>query len=115
MATKKQKKDHIINLRLSKATYSKLKERAKANSESLSDLVRTTLNDSLEIMGDISHDVFGTKKKTDKVMHYYEVILTEPVACAKCSVRIKKGTKALLGETQSGKKRYACIACPKKK
>ncbi len=104
-------KDYILNIRVSKETYNKLKTKAKENSESLSTLVRKTLDDSWEIFSDLKSDLFGEDKKTNGVVYYQKVILAKDGICDRCSAAIAKGDHVFLGETKSGAKKYFCNDC----
>lgn len=105
-------KEYIINIRVSKDTYNKLKEKAKENSESLSSLVRKTIDDSWEIFKDIKKDLFGDEGKGNgSVLHYQKVIVAKDVECDRCHSPITKGTQVFLGETKSGTKKYFCSDC----
>jgi formamidopyrimidine-DNA glycosylase len=105
-------KDYIINIRVSKEVYDKLQTKAKENSESLSGLVRKTINDSMEIFGDITDELFSKNKggKND-FAHYQRVILAKDTPCDRCHTVIPKGSHVLVGETGSGEKKYFCGAC----
>ena len=105
-------KEYIINIRVSKETYDKLKVKAKENSESLSSLVRKTLDDSYEIFSDLKKDIFGGfNKGTDNILHYQKVIIAKDVDCQRCGAKIIKSSQAYLGETKSGAGKYFCIDC----
>lgn len=103
-------KDYIINIRVSKETYEKLKSKAKENSESLSNLVRKSLDDSWEIFGDLKNEIFG-KKESDNIIHYQKVIIAKDTKCSRCGTPIFKGSEALLGETKTSQKKYFCTSC----
>lgn len=103
-------KDYILNIRVSKELYEKLKHKAKENSESLSDLVRKSLDDSWEIFGDLKNEIFG-QKETDNVVYYQKVIIAKDMKCSRCDALIPKGSEMFLGETKSGSKKYFCMAC----
>lgn len=105
-------KEYIINIRVSKDTYSKLKAKAKENSESLSSLVRKTLDDSYEILGDLKRDIFGDDKKpANDISHYQKVIIAKDVTCDRCQSNIPKGSQVFFGETKAGIKKYFCNSC----
>ncbi len=107
-----EKKDYIINLRLSRATYDKLKDLAKENRETLSNLVRKTIDDGLDIFNDVSTELFGKEiKPENKILHYYEGIIMDEGKCSKCGKKISRGSKVLIGETKKGSKKYICITC----
>ena len=109
-----KKKDYIINLRLSRDVYDKLKERAKENSETLSELVRKSIDDGLEILEDVSDELFDGKKSTDPVESYHKGTIMVDTTCFKCKRKIKKGSDVVIGETKRGKKKYLCTKCSKK-
>lgn len=106
-------KEYIINIRVSKEVYDKLKNRAQENGESLSNLVRKTLSDSWEIFDDLKKDLFGQDKKTDKdnIEHYTKVIVAKDVFCDRCKASISKGEQVIFGETKTGIKKYICSNC----
>ena len=103
-------KDYILNIRVSKETYEKLKHKAKENSESLSNLVRKTLDDSWEIFGDLKNEIFGETKK-ERVMYYQKVIIGSAEFCGKCGKALVRGDSVLLGETKAGQKKFFCMDC----
>ena len=105
-------KEYVINIRVSKGTYSKLKTKAKENGESLSNLVRKTLDDSWEIFSDLKKDIFGEDEKAnDNITHYQKVIVAKNVVCERCNTNIPKGSQVFLGETKNGEKKYFCGNC----
>lgn len=104
-----QNKDYIINVRVSKETYNKLKRKAKENSESLSELVRKTFSDGMEILGDLKSELFNSNQ--DGFAHYQHVVVAQDLNCARCDAAIPRGSKAILAETESGEKKYFCGAC----
>jgi hypothetical protein len=111
--TKINNKDYIINLRVSKATYEKIKQKARENRESISNLVRKTVDDSLEIISDLSNDLRG-KDKSDKfkdVISYHKVISAQELECDSCEKKIKVGETATIGETVGVKKYFFCNYC----
>src|SRR3989344_1197846 len=97
-------KDYILNIRVSKELYEKLKHKAKENSESLSDLVRKSLDDSWEIFGDLRNEIFG-QKETDNIVYYQKVIIAKDIKCSRCNTDISKGAEMFVGETKSGGKK----------
>lgn len=104
-------KDYILNIRVSKETYDKLKKKAKENSESLSGLVRKTIDDSWEIFGDLRDDLFGAKPAKEGVVHYQKVILAKNAECSRCGTIISSGTEGYVGQTKSGESKYFCQGC----
>lgn len=108
-------KDFIINLRVSRATYEKIRDRAKANGETVSNLIRTVLSDSGEIIDDLSRDVFGGKGKRaqsfDDVVSYHKAQIARETVCAKCGKKMRAGSAATVGETASARKYYFCPDC----
>src|SRR5689334_8425549 len=104
-------KEYIINIRVSKEVYNKLKNKAKENSESLSSLVRKTLDDSWEILGDIRNEFFGDAKNSNGVLYYQKIIVAKDTNCSRCQADISKGSEAYLGETKTGSKKYFCNKC----
>jgi formamidopyrimidine-DNA glycosylase len=105
-------KDYVLNIRVSKDTLTKLKNKAKENSQSLSDLVRKTLEDSWEIFGDLKEDLFGKGEKNANGVDYYQkIIVAKDVACEKCGAVIWKASEAYLGTAKTGEKKYFCNAC----
>lgn len=106
-------KDYIINLRVSRATYNKIKEKAKENSETISNLVRKAIDDSSEIISDLSKDIFGKnrKKDFDDIASYHKVKAAKEISCDNCGAKIRAGEAATLGETRSGRGYYFCAKC----
>ena len=108
-----ENKDYIINLRVSRATYEKVKEKARENRESISNLVRKAVDDSVEIISDLSDEIFGKDKnaKFKDVVSYHRVKTAKEIKCDKCSVLIPSGETATIGETASAKKYFFCQNC----
>lgn len=105
-------KEYIINIRVSKDTYNKLKSRAKDNGESLSNLVRKTINDSWEIFTDLKKDILGGDKKPNgDITHYQKIFMAKDIICDHCNNNIPRGNQAFLGETKTGAKKYICNNC----
>jgi|GEM_PF-983013 len=111
-----ENKDYVLNIRVSRETYNKLRSKARENRESLSSLVRKAVHDGLEIFGDIKKDFFGEKndifKKNVPDFDYFQsVIAAKNLACQRCSTQIAKGERAFIGETKSGSRKYFCSTC----
>lgn len=104
-------KEYIVNIRVSKDTYNKLKNKAKENSQTLSDLIRKTLDDSYEIFSDIRKDLFGDDKNKNGMIYYQKAILARDIHCDVCGNIVKKGTDIFIGETKNGNKKYFCNDC----
>ncbi len=105
-------KDYIINLRVSRETYDKIKNKASENRETMSNLLRKVIDDSAEIIGDLSKDILG-RESTDNIVSYSKVMLVSDVACAGCAKSIKAGQTVTAGYTRQGKMKYFCPACRK--
>src|SRR3989344_4274039 len=65
---KEESKDYIINLRVSRATYDKVKQKAKENRETVSNLLRKVIDDSAEIVTDFSGGARRASLRTSKRM-----------------------------------------------
>ena len=106
-------KDYVINLRVSRATYEKIKTKATENRDTVSNLIRKVIEDSGEIMQDLSREIFGGRKEKDfdDVVGYHQITLAREMECAKCGKAMRKGSKAEVGETKSGTHYYFCGAC----
>jgi len=106
-----ENKDYIINLRVSRKTYDKIKSKAKENRETISNLLRKVIDDSSEIISDLSCDVFGDGKKFNDIISYHKVFLAQDVDCSKCNQKISSGESVTVGETKTNKKYYFCLNC----
>jgi len=106
-----ENKDYILNIRISKKTYEKVKDLAKENAQSVSHLVRKVINDGLDIASDLSEDIFGKGKKETNIISYYHGIAGRDIWCAKCGRKIKMGQKIVIGESTFEKKYYFCVNC----
>lgn len=104
-------KEYIVNIRVSKDTYDKLKRKAKENSQTISNIVRKTLDDSYEVWGDLKKDLFGDKKENSGISYYQKVVMAKDEKCERCDSDIGKGDEAYVGETKSGSKKYFCNKC----
>ncbi len=106
-------KDYIINLRVSRATYEKIKQKAKENRESISSLVRKTVGDSVEIISDLSNELLGKDKKGEfkDIISYHKVKVAQEIKCNKCSMNVPIGEIVTVGETMGVKKYFFCSNC----
>src|SRR4051812_37968646 len=105
-------KEYILNIRVSKDTYEKLKRIAKENSQTLSSLIRKTIDDSSEIFSDLRKDLFGgSEKSKDGLVYYQKVTAARDIECNKCHASVPKGSTIFMGETKSGAKKYFCTDC----
>ncbi len=95
-------KDYILNIRVSKETYKKVKDMAKDNSESVSALIRKVLKDSEEILGDI----FPHKSGWDSIKTFSTEKAARDIVCEKTGKKVKKGSPVVVGQTSSGKRYY---------
>ena len=95
-------KDYILNIRVSRETYEKVKDMAKENSESVSALIRKVIKDSDEILGDI----FPRKDKWGDIKTYSTEKAARDIECEKTGKKIKKGSSVIVGQTSSGKRHY---------
>ena len=62
MQTETDKKDYILNIRISRALYDKVTKKAYENRETTSHLLRKIIEDSAEIVGDLSEELFHTDR-----------------------------------------------------
>ncbi len=108
-----ENKEYIINLRVSRATYEKVKEKAKENRESISNLVRKAVDDSVEIISDLSNELLGKDKnaKFKDIISYHRVKTAQEIKCDKCNMIILSGDMATIGETKGAKKYFFCQNC----
>jgi formamidopyrimidine-DNA glycosylase len=106
-----ESKNYILNIRLSQNTYQKVKNLAKENAESISQLVRKVIYDGLDIASDISEDILGKNKKTSNITNYYRGTAAQGLTCANCGHKIKSGATITIGESSFGKKYYYCSNC----
>lgn len=104
-------KDYIINLRVSRATYDKIKQKAKENRESVSNLVRKAIEDSSEIISDLAEDVLGKREKFKDVVGYHKFHAAQDLECSACQAKIPQGDTATVGETAGAKKYFFCENC----
>src|SRR5687768_1119722 len=105
-------KDYIINLRVSKETYEKIKNKARKNGDTISALLRNVINDSAEIISDLSSDLTGKKKsKFSDIVSYHRGMLAQARACDSCSMEMIKGEITTIGETDKGISYYFCTRC----
>lgn len=95
-------KDYILNIRVSRETYEKVKGMAKENSESISGLVRKVIQDS----GEIFDDIFNVKGNFSDIITYSAEKAARDIVCEKSGKKIKKGSNVIVGETPSGRRHY---------
>ncbi|MFA4845222.1 MAG: hypothetical protein WC654_01550 [Patescibacteria group bacterium] len=107
-------KDYVINLRVSKETFDKIKVRAKKNKDTASGLIRTLIDDSINTVADISSEVL-TKANGDskdaELVSYHKGILAQKRACKTCELEMKAGDAVVIGETSTGIRFYFCLDC----
>jgi formamidopyrimidine-DNA glycosylase len=106
-------KDCVINFRVSRETYDKIKDKAQENRETMSNLVRKVIEDGVEIIDDLSRDFLGGQKKPRPIVSYARVTLAAEVKCANCQKIIKAGTTATAGYDEKGQISYFCPVCKK--
>lgn len=104
-------KDYVINLRVSRATYDKIKRKAKENQESISNLVRKAIDDSTEIIADLSDDLLGKRSKFKDIVGYHKSKAAQGLECARCEEKIAPGDAVIVGETEGAKKYFFCENC----
>lgn len=97
-------KDYILNIRISKDTYEKVKREAKENTESVSNLIRKVINDGLGIVSDLTDN-------QKNITSYHEGKTAKDISCSQCGKIIKSGKIVTVGETNWGKKYYFCSKC----
>lgn len=106
-------KDYIINLRVSRKTYNKIKDRAAKNGQTMSNLIRSIIDDSTEIITDLSDELLGKKQK-DKfsdIVSYHKAVLAQDKKCDNCGIEIRKQSIATIGETAKSTRYYFCERC----
>src|ERR1043165_4000229 len=107
-----QNKDYIINLRVSRDLYDKIKRKAHENQDSISNLVRKAIDDSVEIFDDLSKEFRGEGKATQKdIIGYQWYRAARDVPCDTCGASIEEGQTYLVGETRGSKKYIFCDTC----
>jgi len=107
-------KDYIINFRVSRKTYEKIKEKAKENRESISNLARKAVEDSAEIISELSKEIFGKgedKEKFGDIVSFHKAQFAQDMECVSCDKVIAKGSVGVVGENKTGKKYYFCTDC----
>lgn len=106
-------KDYIINLRVSRQTYDKIRDKARKNGDSISGLIRMLIDDSAEIISDISNDLRGGKRHgpARDVESYHRATLARDRACDGCGTRMHKGQVVSVGETAKDGSYYFCDTC----
>lgn len=97
-----ENKDYILNIRVSKETYEKVKDMARENSESVSALIRKVLRDSEEIIG----DVFPGKNRWSDIKTYSTEKAARDIVCEQSGKNIRRGGTVIVGETASGRRHY---------
>jgi len=104
-------KDYIINLRVSRATYEKIKHKAKENSESISTLIRKAISDSAEIIDDLSGELFQKQDKFKDIIGYHRFKTAQELECSQCQSKIPAGETATVGVAEKSKKYFFCKNC----
>lgn len=106
-------KDYIINLRVSRKTYDKIKDRARKNGETISNLIRSIINDSAEVISDLSSELTGkqAKDKFADIISYSKATLAQSRPCDNCGKDLAKGETVAVGETATRIRYYFCQNC----
>jgi formamidopyrimidine-DNA glycosylase len=104
-------KDYILNIRISRKTYNKIKDLAKENKDTISHVVRKVIDDSMDIASSIHDDIFGKSNPKEHITTYYRATAAQDIPCATCGKIIKKEKDLVVGETANGKKFYFCTDC----
>lgn len=106
-------KDYVINLRVSKQTYEKIKNKARQNKDTISSLLRNIIDDSSEIISDLSHDLKGQKpvNKFSNVVSYHRGMLAQERTCDNCHAHMVKNEVVTIGETEKDGSYYFCTKC----
>jgi hypothetical protein len=106
-------KDYIINLRVSKQTYEKIKSKAQQNKNTISSLLRNIIDDSAEIFSDLSNDFKGqtATNKFKDVVSYHRGMLAQERNCDNCGSLIAKNEVVTIGEVEKGGSYYFCTKC----
>jgi len=109
-------KDYVINLRVSRQTYQKIKDKAKKNGNTISSLLRAVIDDSAEIISDLSQDLSGApysspKNRFSDITAYHRAVLAQARPCDNCRTEMIKGEITTIGETAKGPAYYFCGKC----
>ena len=106
-------KNRILNLRVSKKTYEKITDKARKNGETISNFIRSVIQDSIEVASDISSDLMGKepRDRIQEVVSYHEAKLARSVPCDNCGISIKKHSAITVGETSTGSVFFFCEKC----
>ena len=105
-------KDCILNLRVSKETYEKIKERAKRDGDTASSLIRSLIQDSIDTVADLSFEFLSEADKQDtKIVSYHKGVLAQGRECENCRHTMKEGNAVVIGETSTGRRSYFCLDC----
>lgn len=108
----KENKDQMINLRVPRAVYKKIREFAEENRDTVSNVVRKAIEDNLTFIAEVSSQVLNNGKFQD-VVGYASLKAARPLICDKCRSAIKTGEGIALGETQGARKYVFCGTCAK--
>lgn len=105
-------KDCIVNLRVSKETYEKIKERAKRDGDTASSLIRSLIQDSIDTVADLSSEFLSEEDKPDaEIVSYHKGVLAQGRVCKNCDHEMKEGDAVTIGETSTGRRSYFCLDC----
>lgn len=98
-------KEKIINTRVTEELYKKISDKAKKNQTTVSTLLRSLLEDSIDIYSDIS-TIIDQKIKDllaeEKIVGYQDILVAKDQQCAVCNQVIKSGDKGYLVVTDKG-------------
>jgi hypothetical protein len=138
MSSKTEKKDKILNTRISEALHQELIDQSNKLKIPVSNLVRNILEDAVKFVGELSGNVEnlvgdfvydvqqfrkGTLSREKNVMpdplgHIFgwqELRLNKPFPCLKCAQPLKMGELAYLAlsDSKNKEKQFLCQACIK--
>ncbi len=108
---KESRKERVLHTRVPAALERELKRFAEALRIPVSNLVRTILEDALEVAGAATR--LPPRDPLEAVVAFQEVTLAAGAACARCSADLVVGSRARLGihDVPNGPRVFVCVLC----
>ncbi|PJB87670.1 hypothetical protein CO083_05805 [Candidatus Roizmanbacteria bacterium CG_4_9_14_0_8_um_filter_34_12] len=112
-------KQKVLHARVSEELYDKISQKAKKHRVTISNFVRSLIEDYSELSGDVFEIIDDKirehlKKKKEEVLAYHPIILGKNTACYICDKKLIKGENANIAFFEkSSRKIVVCDDCRK--
>jgi len=114
------KNEKVVHTRISKELYDKISTKAKKHRITTSNLLRTLVEDYLELHGE-AWDIIDNKIRSylssneDSIVGYQPITLSKDTKCSLCKKSLEKDSKVFVGFFEkSSQKIIVCSDCKEK-